>query len=503
MLLNKLILSFEDISVLSRAQTVFSHLSFQIKQGEHWLLLGNHERGINTLLETIAGKTFISRGKSDYAFHDTFKRQNSELEPLAGWQKPVSLVSARHSFRNLCNTQDFYYQQRYNATESDDAPSLAQHLSAIKPFSDHPYWTFDKTVAALGLEALLEKTLIKLSNGETRKVLLAEALLQNPALLLLENPFAGLDAEARQSLNQLLTSISLSGITLVMTGAATPIPDAVTHIAHFNENEPFKTFSKEAYQQQEVPAKVQEPIDKDISTLLPAKPEAAFKILVGMEDVSVRYDDKTILDGINLTIGTGERLALIGHNGAGKSTLLSLIYGDNPQAYANKITLFDRRRGSGESIWEIKSRIGFVSPELFQYFPARQSCGEVVESGFYDTLGLFKAQTAEKSAAALRWMRVLGIDDIHAEQFQHVSASKQRLCLLARALVKNPALLILDEPCHGFDESQLLNFKYLINTLCQGSNLSLIYVSHYAHEIPECITKTVRLEKGKIVNQGL
>lgn len=203
---------------------------------------------------------------------------------------------------------------------------------------------------------------------------------------------------------------------------------------------------------------------------------------------------------MNWEVKQGERWALLGHNGAGKSTLLSLVNGDNPQAYANKITLFDRKRGTGESIWDIKKKIGFVSPEFFQYFPMESSCIEVIESGFYDTLGLFRRSDTINRNVAVRWTKLLGIDSLCNKLFKDVSASNQRLCLLARALVKNPPLLIFDEPCQGLDNSQQEQFKYLVDEICKQSNVTLVYVSHYQHEIPNSITHTIALAAGKVVN---
>ena len=190
-------------------------------------------------------------------------------------------------------------------------------------------------------------------------------------------------------------------------------------------------------------------------------------------------------------------MALVGHNGAGKTTLLSLINADNPQAYANKVTLFDRRRGSGESIWDIKRHIGFVSPELFQYFPGSEPCEHVIESGFYDAVGLNRESQPAKQARVLRWMQLLQIEDLAGKPYRQVPVSGQRLCLLARALVKNPPLLILDEPCQGFNSSQQEHFKSVVDAICDSSDLTLIYVSHYQHEIPESVQNIMHLENGK------
>ena len=218
-----------------------------------------------------------------------------------------------------------------------------------------------------------------------------------------------------------------------------------------------------------------------------------------MKDVVIRYGGKTILDHINWTILQGERWALVGHNGAGKSTLLSLINADNPQAFANDIVLFDRQKGSGESIWDIKRNIGFFSPELYQYFPVDTSALQAVESGFYDTIGLFRPSNPIRVSIALRWMKLLFIDKHAHRLLRNLSPVDQRLCLLARALVKSPPLLILDEPFQGFDEVQKSYCKQLLNTICRQSNTTLLFVSHYTEEMPACITKVFQLKDGRQV----
>jgi molybdate transport system ATP-binding protein len=218
-----------------------------------------------------------------------------------------------------------------------------------------------------------------------------------------------------------------------------------------------------------------------------------------MTDVNVEYDGRKILQHINWHVKQGERWALTGPNGAGKSTLLSLVNGDNPQAYANDIMLFDRKRGSGESIWDIKKQTGFVSPELYQYFPTDSSCLHVIESGFYDTVGLFRQTDPDLEAICLQWMKMMNIKKFAQRLFSMVPSSVQRLCLLARAIVKNPTLLILDEPTQGLDMSQQQFFTQLIDDICSISDVTVIYVSHYEHHIPKAVTKKIQLNNGKVI----
>jgi molybdate transport system ATP-binding protein len=330
---------------------------------------------------------------------------------------------------------------------------------------------------------------------------IAAALVKNPALLLLDAPLTGLDVQTRAGFNVIIKEIIASGITVIMATSPYEIPDGITDIAVLKDGGIIRTIKRGAFDPARFVQNIDETADRSkLRALLNTNAEKrSFNFMVKMNSVNIKYGDKVILDDVNWQILPGERWALLGPNGAGKSTLLSLINGDNPQAYANDIVLFDRKRGTGESIWDIKRKTGFVSPELHQYFPTENSCLQVIESGYYDTLGLFRPSQKAKADAALGWMHALEIDKYARNLLKNVPASVQRLCLLARALIKNPDLLIFDEPCQGMDAHQQAHFKNIVNTICDMSNVTLIYVTHYQHEIPDSVTKVLQLDKGKVV----
>jgi len=495
--MSKLILSFKDITVRNHNQTIFEDLNFSIHKGEHWALTGPAGSGKTALLDTIAGKLQISKGETDHSFFD--EQPAGEESAIFNWHRLIAQVSSRHHFRNLSNTSTFYYQQRFNSSDSEDAATVAQYLSAITNQINEGAWTCSRVTERLKLGTLLNKQLIKLSNGETKRLLIASALLKNPVLLLLDQPLTGLDVATRADFNELIGEIAASGIHIIMTTSPQEVPDAITHLAVLDQGRIKTAVAKVNF----IPEKPLFASHRHVDTaelrrLLSIKEVHAYDNIVSMLAVHIQYGDKTILDQVSWTIKQGERWALLGANGAGKSTLLSLINGDNPQAYANHIVLFDRRRGSGESIWDIKKNIGFVSPELFQYFPAANSCLQVIESGFYDTLGLFRQFSPANAAIARQWMKLLEIEDVARTLFKNVPASIQRLCLLARALVKNPPLLIFDEPCQGLDDHQRDHFKHLVDEICNNSNVTLIYVSHYQEEIPDSVNHRLKLDKGQI-----
>ena len=219
-----------------------------------------------------------------------------------------------------------------------------------------------------------------------------------------------------------------------------------------------------------------------------------------MIDVTIRNDGKEVLENLNWEVKAGEHWSVSGPNGSGKSTLLSLVTGDNPQAYANEIYLFDKRRGTGESIWDIKQKIGFVSPELHLYFDRTSTAFQAVASGFFDTIGLFRLVSGRQEATVLEWMNWLGLGLLRNQLLSRLSLGQQRLILLARALVKQPPVLILDEPCQGLDENQTIYFTGLIDAICQVGPTTLVYISHYESEWPRCIDHVLRLPPGRVNN---
>ncbi|GAA4916223.1 ATP-binding cassette domain-containing protein [Mucilaginibacter defluvii] len=493
-------LKIDNISVRGYSKLVFEHLSLNIQKGESWAFVGESGSGKSALLQTIAGKLNITNGNITYGFWQEYIRSHPDQDHIT-FHQLITLLESKHHFKNLSNTTDFYYQQRFNSSDSDDAPTVSEYLQGIQPLKGPERWTFDEAIDQLKLQPLLHKKLIMLSNGETKRLRIASALIKSPALMLLDNPLAGLDVNTRQEFNNIISKITQTGTAVIITAAPNEIPPAITHVAVLKDGAIVETSLRENFDAGKYKFDTSRAIDGNaIAELTKQTYASPFEYIVNMRNVNIRYGENQVLKDVNWQIKPGEHWALLGPNGAGKSTLLSLINGDNPQAYANDIMLFDKKRGSGESIWDIKKKIGYVSPEFYQYFPADNSCLQVIESGFYDTLGLFRQSTSAYQQKALQWMQVLEIDKYARNALKNIPASAQRLCLLARALVKNPPLLIFDEPCQGLDTHQQEHFKHVIEQICQNTPVTLIYVTHYQHEIPDSVDKVLRLLVGEVVS---
>src|SRR5215210_4410595 len=481
------VLQADALTIKQNGKTIINQISFTISNGEQWAFTGPSGSGKTALLKALAGRQSFS-GRL------TINESNPAL------RKKIVLAEQQHNFKNLSNTNNFYYQQRFNSRDSEDSITVEEDLQNVLSKNlagkNELLWLAD----LFDIKKLYAERLIQLSNGENKRLQIVKALLLQPAFLLLDNPFTGLDVKSRQTLEHVLDKVAKKGIHIIMVTSAAHIPFFITNVLSLSTNGSYASSAIIAseWNKAHIINENSFSYNKELLRGLTAnKNHVSFEFAVRMKNVTIKYDH-TILDNINWEVRNGEKWSLSGPNGSGKSTLLSLVNADNPQAYANEIYLFDRKRGTGESIWDIKKKTGFVSPELHLFFEKGTNSFDVVASGLFDTIGLFRTINAQQKTLVEKWFHLLNLEHLRHKSLFQLSNSEQRLILLARALIKNPPLIVLDEPCQGLDDEQTTLFKAIINEICITGNKTLIYVSHYVNEIPECVSKFIRLEEGRI-----
>lgn len=456
-------------------------VSLELKPGEHVAIVGPNGAGKSLLVDMMTGKYPLLAGSVAYDFRPSVRQTVYEN---------VKYIAFRDTYGSA--DANYYYQQRWNAHDQDDAPLVRELLGAFDDSEE-----VRRLFALFRLDVLMDKPVILLSSGELRKFQLAKALLGTPRILIMDNPFIGLDAATRALLADLLAQLARLGslqIVLVVS-VERDIPSFVTHVIPVKERRVGEKVAAENYRAEEA-ASVAETAD-DLTARVLSLPYTHANYdsdeVVRLNRVSIRYGDRTILRELDWTVRRGEHWALSGENGAGKSTLLSLVCADNPQSYACDISLFGRKRGSGESIWDIKRHIGYVSPEMHRAYQKNLPALDIVASGLHDSIGLYRRPKSKDLEACAWWMETFGIGNLKERSFLSLSSGEQRLCLLARAFVKDPELLILDEPLHGLDTCNRRRVRDIIEAFCHRRDKTLVMVTHYEEELPPCIDHRLRL----------
>lgn len=451
------------LSVDFDGQFQLDQVDWELAPGQQWLLLGANGAGKSALAAVLAGFGETTAGS------------------LSGLPERVAIVS-------------YEAQAELIAAErrKDDA-DIMDVISEGTPvremiFSDGRDADLAQAlVAGFGLEPLLDRAFRKLSTGETRKLMLVRALSSRPELLVLDEPFDGLDAAAQLQLAEHLQRLASETRMVLVLNRMADAPAFITDIAWLSGGQISACLKRDDEQawaelQQLVHLKTSDIALPPLDPVDRLPPLDAEKPLVSLKSVAVKYTDTVIFENIDWEIVAGEHWQLAGPNGSGKTALLSLITGDHPQCYVNDITAFGYRRGSGESIWEIKRYIGYVSTALQWEYRVGTSLRHVIVSGFYDSIGLYEKPTEEQLRIADAWLAVLGMSERRDAPFTGLSYGDQRLLLIARAMVKHPALLILDEPCLGLDDINRQLVIALVERICAGSETTVVYVNHHAED---------------------
>lgn len=446
-------------------------LSLALSRGQHAVITGANGSGKSALVAAL----------------------NQEGELVSGSRE----ISARVVCVGVAQQQAIIEQERKK--DSADILDVIPQPSSVMDIlgQDKPGLSDDERTELLALarllnaDKLLEREFLALSTGETRKVLLIKAILSKPDVLVLDEPYDGLDTATSAALRDELERLSQHMTLIMVVNRLSEMPDFTSRLLYLqggtigwqsqgdtlsdNDKAHLHQLLHMSFTDMALPAR-----DSDH-----AAPEwdQHDKPLVVLNNGHVQYGDNVVFDGLNWTISPGQHWQIVGPNGSGKTCLLSMITGDNGHCYTNDLHVFGYKRGSGESIWDIKQHLGFISNSLHLQYRVNCSLLQVVLSGFYDSIGLYQQPTTQQKQLAREWLGILALENHADTPFQQLSFGDQRLALIARAMVKHPPLLILDEPCNGLDDVNRMKVLALVEKLAAEGNTTLLYVNHHREDV--------------------
>ena len=454
---------FNGLSVDFDGRFQLSDISWTIRPGEHWLIAGGNGSGKSALAAVLAGEGECLSGTQSGL---------PDRVALVSYERQSELIEAERR-KDDADILDVI-SEGTPVAEIIDAVCLDDELAQT-------------LVDTLGLRPLMGRAFRKLSTGETRKVMLIRALTSRPELLVLDEPFDGLDHDSLTWLQDHLRVVAETVPIVIVLNRFDECPEFITHVAYIDHGQLLYQVRRddesafaELYQllhlkTSELDVPMADPAAR-LPALNPSDP------LVRLTGATIRYPDNTVFENLDWTIEANQHWQLSGPNGSGKTCLLSLITGDHPQCYVNDIKVFGFQRGTGESIWQIKQYIGYVSTALQWEYRVSIGLRNVIISGFYDSIGLYNKSTDMQKAIADQWLALLGMSDRADEPFNGLSYGEQRLLLIARAMVKHPPLLILDEPCLGLDDMNRQVVLALIERICTASETAVLYVNHRSED---------------------
>ncbi|MGE0157854.1 MAG: ATP-binding cassette domain-containing protein [Gemmatimonadales bacterium] len=491
-----LIVSLDGVTA-GWGRPVLEDVSWRLRAGELWAIVGPNASGKSSLLSVLRGRIPVTGGTLRYGPHARGRAVAGDPE---GQMLSVSFAAQA----DLLERSAGYAQSRWHGGQDE---AVRRGSDVLGPVLDAPECR--RIVDALALGPLLDRRVTELSNGERRKLVLARAAGRHPAILALDNPLNGLDASARDSVREAVEALHREETTLLMvTSRADEIPGTVTHVLLLDDGRVVMSGLKEAVLGDDRFAALMRPEPRtrgsaSRSTVARRSGSGAdAPAVVELHDAELTYGTSDVLRGVSWTVRRGERWVVVGPNGAGKSALLSLILADNPQAYANDVSLFGRRRGSGDTIWDIRRRIGSVSPEMHLYQELDHRVLDVIGSGMLDPVGARRDLTGQERRAVEACMCALDLERCRDRRLRDLSEGELQATLLARALAKGAELLVLDEPCQGLDASRRARFLELLEHRLHAGDTTLIYVTHDLDEVPASVTHGLLLRRGRSALQG-
>jgi molybdate transport system ATP-binding protein len=492
------IISITSADVSREGQRVLHDISWQLRPGENWAVIGANGSGKSTLLKLIRGDLWPEPTK---AANRMYCLEGECQETPLGIKKLIGLVEPELQDRYIRNGIDIPGEEVVLTGFFDSVWLQERPAPSMIRAAGH-------LISLLDMDALRKRSILTMSRGEARKVLIARALVFSPRVLLMDEVFNGLDPRARKQLFSLLEKAMHGNTQFVLsTHRMSDLGPFITHAALLKEGRILRRGRKDRVL---TPDNLREVLGLPMTAragrqgiAVPAgariEPSGEKRSLIKMRDVSVYIDEKNILRGIDWEMKAGENWAVLGKNGAGKSTFLKLISGDRRPASGGEIRRFGGR-GSG-SVCDLRKKIGYISPELQAEYDENMTGEEVVVSGFFSSIGLYRRVTARQKRLSGELMQSLGLEKLGPKRADRMSYGEFRKVLIARALVKDPALLLLDEPFSGLDSSSKKDFEQFIGKISQNA-VRVILVTHNRDEIIPSISHVLVLDHGEIAAQG-
>ncbi len=492
------LISIANADVSREGERVLHGISWRLMPGENWAVIGANGSGKSTLLKLIRGDLWPEPGRTSSR---VYCLEGECQETPLGIGKLIGLVDPELQDRYIRNRIDILGEEVvltgfFDSVWLQEKPSpsmvrSARHLNSL-----------------LDLDGLRKRSILTMSRGEARKLLIARALVSAPRVLLMDEIFNGLDRRARKQLSGLLEKAMHRDTQFVLaTHRMSDLGLFITHVALMKEGRIFRQGRRDLVITPDNMGKIRGlPVTAKTARMNMAATARANKgpsdnrrSLIMMRRVNVYIDDKNILRDIDWEMKGGENWAVLGKNGAGKSTFLRLISGGHRPASGGKIRRFGR--GNSGSIWDIRKKIGYISPELQAEYDEDMTGEEVVLSGFFSSVGLYRSVTTGQRRISGDLMRLLGIEKLARKRAGRMSYGEFRKVLIARALVNEPALLLLDEPFSGLDRPSKKDLARFIGKVSRNST-GVVLVTHHRDEIITSISHVLVLDHGKITTQG-
>lgn len=493
------------------------NVSWKMRPGEAWLVIGENRSGKARFLNALAGEGARFVLNNERAFCSNVFEHSVEIISL---EKAAALIEeerANDESEYMEGGVDHGRTARVFLCEGISGKKIRRQKNGQFEIPEEGARLENlPEVKLCGIESILDRGLKYLSTGEIRRTYLCRALLSKKRLLILSDPFAGLDAQSRTILLDFFDGIAMRQLNNSCTvEAAFPriivsmerfaeIPESINCVLEFSKNAISFCGSRREYeailaqrQKDNSDSREKNKIEfkQTVHNLVSAnsaetdsdEKKSAEEILVEMRGVNVGWGEHRVLRDVSWTLRRGEHWLIRGPNGSGKTTFLELITGDNMQVFCNDVKIFGARRGSGETIWDIKRRLGIVSYRLHvEYRMVGETVLGVIVSGFHDSIGMYEAAGDVEIAAAKKWLALGGFSGRENEPFGNLSYGEQRAVLILRASVKSPEILILDEPCHGLDEQFRQNILDLLETIAESGTTTLLHVTHDPCEVLAC-----------------